>query len=124
MSMGSRSSMRGGAISTGGARDSHPEARQELAEVHAQRRVLSVHALDAADVSSGAVRLTGASGRLSAPGLPPLAEAPDGAIYRNLVTCGDGACGLHALFGAPRQGLRTPTTGLVRRDLQSRNDAC
>lgn len=77
-----------------GCRDEEPAPGQQL----------TVYALSLHDIRSQAVEATGASARLSAPGLPPRVRAFDGAVCKKLRTLGDGACALHALCGCPQHG--------------------
>ena len=96
--------MRGGAIGEVSPDAWLGDAMQGRVDVEGRGSVLRVHEVWPDDILSGAVVLTGSSGRLSAPDLPPRAIAAHGATYQNLATCGDGACGLHAAFGSPQQG--------------------
>ena len=69
---------------------------------------LSVHQLTPNDIASRAAIVTEKKGTLSYEGdaLPPGYRELFGedVTYLSLLTCGDGACGAHAVFGRPRAG--------------------
>ena len=82
-------------------------------------RMLSVHNVSVSDIASGAVAPTQRSGVLLYEGddMPPQYQGLFGESsipYCGLLTRGDGACGLHAVFGRPKDGILRCELGIRR----------